>query len=309
MTNANANTTCREADNPEGRTDWQCCSQDMSEMMQACPVVRHGEPTMEDIRKTVRDEYGKIGAAGRRKGRCCAPGCCSDSSAATATCGDQTSEAMGYSPADLQAIPDGTDLGLGCGNPHTIAALKPGQTVLDLGSGGGIDCFLAARQVGPAGKVIGVDMTAEMIDRARNAAREAGTENVEFRLGEIEHLPVADGTVDVILSNCVINLSPDKPAVFREAFRVLKRGGRLAISDIVATAPLPEDVRTNVELHVGCVAGAAPIDELVALLTDAGFADIRVEPNERSRDIIRDYVPGTGLEDYVVSAIIEAVRP
>ena len=152
-------------------------------------------------------------------------------------------------------------------------------------------------------------MTAEMIDRARTAAAEDGATNVEFRLGEIEHLPIADGAVDVILSNCVINLSPDKPAVFAEAFRVLAPGGRLAISDIVATAPLPEEVRNNVELHVGCVAGAATIDELQAMLADAGFTEIRIRTNERSREIIREYVPGSGLENYVVSATIEAVRP
>jgi len=197
---------------------------------------------------------------------------------------------------------------LGCGNPQAIAALRPGETVLDLGSGGGIDCFLAARQVGQTGKVIGVDMTPEMIDRAREGAAKAGLPNVEFRLGEIEHLPVADGTADVILSNCVINLSPDKPAVFREAFRVLKPGGRLAISDIVATAPLPEQVRKSVELYVGCVAGAVMIDELKLMLTDIGFVDIRIEPNERSREIIREYAPGSDLEDHVVSATIEARR-
>ncbi len=153
-----------------------------------------------------------------------------------------------------------------------------------------------------------MDMTPEMIERAREGAAKAGMPNVEFRLGEIEHLPVADGTVDVILSNCVINLSPDKPAVFREAFRVLAPGGRLAISDIVATAPLPEGIRNNVELHVGCVAGATMIDELKLMLTDIGFVDIRIETNEGSREIIREYVPGTGLEDYVVSATIEARR-
>jgi ubiquinone/menaquinone biosynthesis C-methylase UbiE len=200
-------------------------------------------------------------------------------------------------------------LSLGCGNPQAIAALNPGETVLDLGSGGGIDCFLAARQVGPTGKVIGVDMTAEMIERARDNAAKAPTQNVEFRLGEIEHLPVADQTVDVILSNCVINLSPDKRAVFAEAFRVLKSGGRLAISDIVTTAQLPDEVRNDVKLHVGCVAGAATIDEIRSILTEVGFRDIQVAPNDRSRQIIGEYVPGSGLEDYVVSATIEATRP
>jgi len=200
-------------------------------------------------------------------------------------------------------------LGLGCGNPQVIASLQPGEVVVDLGSGGGIDCFLAAGQVGESGRVIGVDMTPEMIDRARENAWNTGTRNVEFRLGEIEHLPVADATVDIVMSNCVINLSPDKPAVFSEAFRILKPGGRLAISDIVATAPLPEEVRENVELHVGCVAGAATIEETRAMLAAAGFEQIRVETIEASGRIIGDYFPGLGLENYVVSATIEAVRP
>jgi SAM-dependent methyltransferase len=264
---------------------------------------------MDDIRKAVRGRYGQIGAAGPAEEGCCAPGRCSGSTAAATASEAWTSRDLGYSAEDLSAVPEGADLVLGCGNPQAIAALRPGETVLDLGSGAGIDCFLAARQVGEAGTVIGVDMTAEMIDRARQAARKEGTTNVEFRLGEIEHLPVADGTVDAILSNCVINLSPDKPAVFREAFRVLKSGGRLAISDIVATAPLPEEVRRNVELHVGCVAGAATVDELEAMLADAGFAEIRITPNERSRALIREFLPDAGLEDYVVSATIEAVRP
>ena len=265
---------------------------------------------IDNIRKAVRDQYGKIAAAGRTKGACCAPSCCQGGEAATATpCGGQTSAGLGYSQDELAAVPQGADLGLGCGNPQAVASLRPGETVLDLGSGGGIDCFLAARQVGPQGKVIGVDMTPEMIERARQNAAEDGATNVDFRLGEIEHLPVADGIVDVILSNCVINLSPDKPAVFREAFRVLKSGGRLAISDVVATAPVPEEVRKNVELHVGCIAGAALVDEIRAMLTDAGFGEIRVNVNENSRDIIHQWLPGTGLEKYVVSATIEAVRP
>lgn len=264
---------------------------------------------MSDIRRTVRGKYGRIGGRGRSEGGCCKPDCCSSAGGGSAACCAQGSKGLGYSDEELSAVPEGADLGLGCGNPQAIAALRPGETVLDLGSGGGIDCFLAARQVGEAGRVIGVDMTPEMIDRARRAAAEAGTPNVEFRLGEIEHLPVADGTVDAVLSNCVINLSPDKPAVYREAFRVLKSGGRLAISDVVATAPLPEEMRGNLELLVGCVAGAATVEELESMLAEAGFVNIRIAPSERSREVIRGFAPGTGVEDYVVSATIEAVRP
>ena len=262
----------------------------------------------EEIRQAVRERYGQIGAAGAGKSGCCVPGCCAGDAGAAAPA-EATSADLGYSAADLSAVPDGADMTLGCGNPHAIAALRPGETVIDLGSGGGIDCFLAAKQVGPSGKVIGVDMTPEMIQRARKNAADADMPNVEFRLGEIEHLPVADATADVILSNCVINLSPDKPAVFRDAFRVLKPGGRLAISDIMATAPLPENLRDDVELHVGCVAGAATVDETRAMLTDAGFADIRIDVNERSREIVGGFMPGSGIENYVASATVEARRP
>ena len=260
---------------------------------------------MTDIRKEVRKQYGKIGAAGRTPSSCCSPGCCSP----LETGARPSDTDMGYSQAEKLSLPEGSDLGLGCGNPQAIASLQPGETVVDLGSGGGIDCFLAARQVGPSGRVIGVDMTPEMIDRARENAWNAGTRNVEFRLGEIEHLPLADATVDIVMSNCVINLSPDKPAVFREAFRILKSGGRLAISDIVATAPLPDEIRENIELHVGCIAGAATINETEAMLAAAGFEQICVETIEASSRIIGGYFPGLGLENYVVSATIEAVRP
>jgi arsenite methyltransferase len=216
---------------------------------------------------------------------------------------------MGYSPEELQAVPPGADLGLGCGNPQAIAALLPGETVLDLGSGAGFDCFLAVQQVGLTGHVIGVDMTAEMVAKARENAVAAGYAKVEFRLGEIEHLPVADASVDVILSNCVINLSPDKLQVWREAFRVLRPGGRLAIADIVATAPLPEKLRHDLALYAGCLAGAATVNELESMLREAGFSDIRLQLKEESRRFIREWAPGRGLEDYVVSASIEAVKP
>ena len=262
---------------------------------------------MKDIRQTVRDRYGKLGAAGTAEGNSCATACCGGAEASP--CGEAASGNLGYSDAEISSLPAGADLGLGCGNPQAIAALRSGETVLDLGSGGGIDCFLAARQVGPGGSVIGVDMTPEMIDRARGGARGADASNVEFRLGEIEHLPVADKTADVILSNCVINLSPDKPAVFREAFRVLNSGGRLAISDIVAIAPLPDDVRSDMELHVGCIAGAATIDDLRSMLADAGFTHIRIEVNRISGEIVGKWKPGLGLENYIASATIEAIRP
>jgi SAM-dependent methyltransferase len=247
------------------------------------------------IRTQVRTAYAKVakGAGG------CSVGCCGTEGAG--------SMALGYTEEDLGAAPDGADLGLGCGNPQAVAALKPGDTVLDLGSGAGFDCFLAAKRVGRTGKVIGVDMTPEMITKARGNARKVEVPNVEFRLGEIEHLPVSDASVDVILSNCVINLSPDKGAVFREAFRALKPGGRLAISDVVAIADMPPALAESVEALTGCVSGAAKVESLRALLTEAGFSDVRIEPRTESRAIIGQCMPGA--EDYVASATIEAVKP
>jgi SAM-dependent methyltransferase len=216
---------------------------------------------------------------------------------------------MGYSAADTQAVPVGANLGLGCGNPIAIASLQAGETVLDLGSGAGFDCFLAAQAVGASGQVIGVDMTPEMLRKARENAVQGGFTNVDFRLGEIEHLPVADRTVDVIISNCVINLSPEKSQVFREAFRVLKRGGRLAISDVVTTAAFPETVKNDLALRACCVAGASLIDEVEHMLAEAGFTAISIQPKDESKAFIRDWVPGSKLEDYLVSALIEAVKP
>jgi arsenite methyltransferase len=256
----------------------------------------------DDIRSAVRETYGRIAEQGTS---CCGSGGGCSTSAVAGT----DAERLGYSAEDANAVPDGANLGLGCGNPQAIAALVPGETVLDLGSGAGFDAFLAARAVGASGRVIGVDMTHEMLAKARNNAVKAGYANVEFRLGEIEHLPVADASVDVIISNCVINLSPDKQQVFREAFRVLRPGGRLAISDVVATAELPESVRRDLALYTGCMAGASPIDELEAMLHAAGFADIRIQPKDISRDFTSDWAPGRRVEEYVVSATIEAIRP
>jgi SAM-dependent methyltransferase len=211
-----------------------------------------------------------------------------------------------YNKDLLKIIPQEViDKDYGCGDPSRY--VKPGETVLDLGSGAGFDCFLAARRVGKTGRVIGVDMTPEMIVKARDNARRVGADNVEFRLGEIENLPARDASVDVILSNCVINLSPDKPAVFREAFRVLKPGGRLAISDVVATATMPPALASSLEALTGCVAGAANVDTLLASLREAGFEDVRIVPRSESRVIIGRCMPGA--EDYVASATIEGRKP
>lgn len=252
----------------------------------------------DQLRSTVRDAYRK---AATGESSPCAPGCCGPRPA--------DSLALGYAETDLDAVPEGANLGLGCGNPQAIAALVAGETVLDLGAGAGFDCFLAARQVGPTGHVVGVDMTPEMVSKARHNAQTLGLTQVEFRLGEIEHLPAADSSIDAILSNCVVNLSPNKAAVFAEAWRVLRPGGRLAICDVVATSPLPEHLKQDAQALCGCIAGAARIEDLHATLSAAGFAAIRIDVRPGSAAFIKDWLPGSGVERYVVSAVIQGVKP
>ncbi|MFW5893918.1 MAG: arsenite methyltransferase [Verrucomicrobiota bacterium] len=256
-------------------------------------------------RNQVRERYAEI--ADSRGGGCCSSSksCCAQDALGQ----PDASAKLGYSAADLAAVPEGANMGLGCGNPQAIADLKPGETVLDLGSGGGFDCFLAARQVGETGLVIGVDMTPEMTSKARANADKGGYANVEFRLGEIEHLPVADGSVDVILSNCVINLSPDKAQVYRDAFRVLRPRGRLVVSDVVAPDNLPDEVKNNSDAYCGCIAGAISARNVETLLREIGFVDIAVEVKPKSREFIKDWLPGSGLEEHFRSATIKARKP
>jgi arsenite methyltransferase len=274
-----------------------------------------------DIKAAVREHYATIARDGSS--------CCGPTSAATSCCGsasgaERVGEALGYSEQELRAVPEGANLGLGCGNPLAFAALQPGDVVVDLGSGAGFDCFLAAQRVGPQGRVIGVDMTPEMLDRARaNAARD-GYANVEFRLGEIENLPVADASADTVISNCVINLSTDKPRVFAEALRVLKPGGCLMVSDLVLRRPLPESVRRSVEAYAGCIAGAMLKDDYLAAIRAAGFTEVTVEaengyeigfsnPDASEAAVLTDAsIPTEDLRaaaDSVISVKVRAVRP
>jgi SAM-dependent methyltransferase len=260
------------------------------------------------IREMVRARYGSI-ASSNASDSCCGPAASSCCGPAPASPSEDKSLRMGYSETDLASVPEGANLGLGCGNPHAIAAMQPGEVVVDLGSGAGFDCFLAAQRVGPTGRVIGVDMTHEMLNKARENAAKVGASNVEFRLGELEHLPIADNTADVVISNCVINLVPDKAQVFRETYRVLKPGGRVAVSDIVNTAPLPADLQADPSFICGCVAGAASADRVEAWLREAGFTDVRITVKPESRELIQTWAPGRGIEDFVVSAIVEARKP
>jgi arsenite methyltransferase len=282
----------------------QCCDPNDSQPETSSEIHHHADA----IRNHVRNSYAKVAEASNA-GACCGveSSCCGVSN--NLDINTLNSLRLGYSQQDLDQVPSGADMGLGCGNPRAIAAMQPGQVVLDLGSGGGFDAFLAAREVGATGRVIGVDMTPEMISKARGNAEKAQFNNVEFRLGEIEHLPVADNAIDVIISNCVINLSPHKRQVFQDAYRVLKPGGLLAISDVVATIELPEELKTDPALYAGCMAGASHIDELAGILQAAGFIDITITPKDESREFIQHWAPGLGVEDYLVSAYIQAVKP
>jgi arsenite methyltransferase len=263
----------------------------------------------ETQRRVVRERYGQIASRSQADdGGCCTDdGCCDGTS--TSPDAKRTAELVGYSADDLDRVAGEANLGLGCGNPQALASLSPGEVVLDLGSGAGFDCFLAAQEVGEMGQVIGVDMTPEMIEKARENATKNEVGNVEFRMGEIEHLPVADGTVDVIISNCVVNLSPDKPQVFREAYRVLQPGGRLAISDVVLTADIPAEVRADPESVASCVAGASTVDRLRELLADAGFEQIAIDPKEDSDRFIREWDEERDPREFLVSASITGRKP
>jgi SAM-dependent methyltransferase len=253
------------------------------------------DSSSETIREEVRRRYG----ASATGASCCSDECCTTTAATD----------LGYSDAERASAPEAANLGLGCGNPLAIASLREGNVVLDLGSGAGFDCFLAARAVGPNGHVIGVDMTHEMLNKARENAHKNGFTNVEFRLGEIEALPVTDNSIDVIISNCVINLSPEKQRVFNEAFRVLKSGGRLAVADMVATAPLPDDITADWAAYTGCMAGASQTTELERMLQRSGFKEIEIAPKDSSKSFIREWLPGKRIEDYLVSATIAALKP
>lgn len=259
-----------------------------------------------EIREAVMENYKEVAIADSSCG-CKTSSCCETEEKQSL---NSLSKAIGYTVDEFENVPENSNMGLGCGNPLSIASLKSGDTVLDLGSGGGFDCFLASKRVGKSGKVIGVDMTPEMISKARKNAETEGYTNTDFRLGEIEFLPVADLSIDVIISNCVINLSPEKEKVFIEAFRVLKPGGRLAISDIVSIAELPDKIKNDLVLYSACMAGASSIKDLNRLLEIAGFEEISIEPKGKSREFIKDWTAeNIGIEDFVVSANISAIKP
>ena len=248
-----------------------------------------------EIKKSVREGYAKVAT---QETSCCGP---ASSSCCGSTSIRETSKKVGYSEEDMNMVPEGANLGLGCGNPVALASLKEGETVLDLGSGAGFDCFIAANQVGKTGRIIGVDMTPEMVEKARENAEKGNYQNVEFRLGELENLPAADNSVDVIISNCVINLVPDKSKTFREAYRVIKPGGRLMVSDIVLTKPLPEEIRNSIQAYIGCVSGASQKDDYLKEIEKAGFKDVIVQGES-------SFSANDFTSDPVASAIVESLR-
>lgn len=296
-------------------------------MSACCNNTQDNESSKQSVRDKVREGYAGIARQGSLAAMTGGQGCCGP---ASSCCGsawspEQLANKLGYSAEQLSMLPEGANMGLSCGNPTAIAALEPGQAVLDLGSGGGFDCFLAGPKVGPSGRIIGVDMTADMLSKARrNVAgyrQRTGLDNVEFRLGEIEHLPVADAAVDVVISNCVINLSPDKPQVWREIARVLRPGGRVAVSDLALLRPLPEAVRSRVDALVGCIAGAVMVDEYVTMIKAAGLVEVVVTPKPEYvatlskfqdplyRDIAEALPAGTAMADFVTSIDVTARRP
>lgn len=257
----------------------------------------------EEIRESIRKNYAEVALHDTGSG-CCSNSCCCSGSDLNIS----SSLKIGYTEEDLTNSPKEANMGLGCGNPVAIAALRKGETVLDLGSGGGFDCFIASKQVDETGYVIGVDMTPEMIKLARDNADKGGYANVEFRLGEIEHLPVADSSIDAIISNCVINLSLDKEQVYKEAYRVLKSGGRLKVSDILAKVPLPDEIRQDLQSISACVGGAAYIEDIRNMMYNAGFKDVNLTQKIYDKTIIESWFPGKNIGDYVGSYDIEAIK-
>ncbi len=275
--------------------------------------------TGKTIHATVQEAYGRIAAGA---GSCCGPAssCCGGGAA-----GEALATALGYSAEQLAAIPDGANLGLSCGNPHALASLQPGETVLDLGSGAGFDVFIAAAKVGPTGQAIGVDMTREMVARARsNAAafrKRTGLDNVTFHLSNIEAIPLPDASVDAVISNCVLNLSPDQAQVWREIARVLRPGGRVSISDMVLLRPLPDAVRSRIDAYVGCIAGASLLADVERMTAEAGLAELTVETHREAIDamldpsdplhaeLLKELPAGTAPGDFVTSALIRARKP
>lgn len=254
------------------------------------------------IKEEVKRAYGQIATSNSS--------CCGESTCCTPTGNlEEFSNKLGYSIEELKFVPENSNLGLGCGNPQAIASIKKGEIVLDLGSGTGFDCFLASRQVGIEGKVIGVDMTPQMIEKANYNREKGNFSNVEFKFGEIENLPIDNENIDVIISNCVINLSPDKKKVFNEAFRVLKKGGRIAISDIISKKEMPKEIKMDLEAHSACISGASSLEEVETMLKNAGFIKIKIEPKSESKKFIQDWSKKYDSENYIISASITAEKP